>query len=58
MHNWLLSFRARMASLLAWVPRPVRRLLLWTVVAVPAALLVFTLALVPFTPGILSLIHI
>ena len=52
MHKWLLSFRARMAGLLAWVPRPVRRLLLWTVVAVPAALLVFTLALVPFTPGI------
>ena len=44
MHKWLLSFRARMAGLLAWVPRPVRRLLLWTVVAVPAALLVFTLA--------------
>ena len=39
MHKWLLSFRARMAGLLAWVPRPVRRLLLWTVVAVPAALL-------------------
>ena len=52
MHKWLLSFRARMAGLLAWVPRPVRRLLLWTVVAVPAALLVFTLGLVPFTPGI------
>ena len=52
MHKWLLSFRARMAGLLAWVPRPVRRLLWWTVVAVPAALLVFTLALVPFTPGI------
>ena len=45
MHKWLLSFRARMAGLLAWVPRPVRRLLLWTVVAVPAALLVFTLAM-------------
>ncbi|KAK6020817.1 transglycosylase, partial [Ostertagia ostertagi] len=34
------------------MPRPLRLALGWGVVAVPAALLVYALALVPFTPGI------
>lgn len=52
MHKLLISFQARVAGLLAWVPRPVRRGLLWAAVAAPLGLLAFTLALVPFTPSI------
>lgn len=59
MRTLLLSFKARaaaifrwLAGLFAWVPRPLRRALLWLAVAVPAALVVLTLALIPFTPGI------
>jgi len=52
MHKLLISFQARVAGLLAWMPRPVRRALLWAAVAAPLGLLAFTLALVPFTPSI------
>ena len=59
MRNLLLSLKARaaavsgwMAARLAWVPRPVRRALLWGLLALPAALAVYTLALLPLTPGV------
>ena len=59
MRTLLLSFQARaaalfrwLAGLFAWIPRPLRRALMWGALAVPAAVLVYTLVLIPFTPSI------
>lgn len=59
MRTFLLSLQARaaglfrwLAGLFAWMPRPLRRALLWGVLALPAAVLVYTLVLIPFTPSI------
>lgn len=59
MRTFLLSFQARtavlwrwLAGLFAWIPRPLRRAMFWGVLALPTALLAYTLALVPFTPSI------
>ncbi|WP_298213433.1 transglycosylase domain-containing protein [Acidovorax sp.] len=59
MHKLLLSLQSRVAALFrwlaglfAWMPRPLRRALAWGALAVPAAVLLYTLALVPFTPSI------
>lgn len=59
MRTLLLSFQARaaalfrwLAGLFAWMPRPLRRALMWGALAVPAAVLVYTLVLIPFTPSI------
>ena len=52
MHKFFVSLRTRCARALAWVPPPVRRILGWALLALPVAVLVYTLALVPLTPGI------
>lgn len=59
MRTLLLSFQARaaalfrwLAGLFAWMPRPLRRALLWCALALPAAVLAYTLVLIPFTPSI------
>ncbi|KRD18264.1 penicillin-binding protein [Acidovorax sp. Root267] len=59
MRTLLLSFQARaaalfrwLAGLFAWMPRPLRRALMWGALALPATVLVYTLALIPFTPSI------
>ncbi|MBV7454771.1 transglycosylase domain-containing protein [Acidovorax sp. sif1233] len=59
MRTLLLSFQARaaalfrwLAGLFAWMPRPLRRALLWGALALPAAVLAYTLVLIPFTPSI------
>ena len=59
MRDLLLSLSSRAAALwrrvagwFAWIPRPVRLGLGLAMLAVPVALVVFTLALVPATPGI------
>lgn len=59
MRTLLLSLQARaaalfrwLAGLFAWMPRPLRRALLWGALAVPAAVLAYTLVLIPFTPSI------
>lgn len=58
MRTLLLSFKARaaaffrwLAGLFAWMPRPLRLALFWGALSVPAAVLVYTLALIPFTPS-------
>lgn len=59
MRTLLLSLKARsaalfrwLAGLFAWMPSPLHRALLWGAVAVPAAVLAYTLVLIPFTPSI------
>ncbi|MBV7540313.1 transglycosylase domain-containing protein [Acidovorax sp. sic0104] len=59
MRTLLLSFKDRaaaffrwLAGLFAWMPRPLRLALFWGALSVPAAVLVYTLALIPFTPSI------
>ena len=51
MHKLLTSLRSRFSGSVAWVPPPVRRMVLWTVLAIPLAVVLYTLALIPFTPG-------
>lgn len=59
MRTLLLSLQARaaalfrwLAGLFAWIPRPLRRALLWGALAVPAVVLAYALVLIPFTPSI------
>ncbi|MFN4118126.1 penicillin-binding protein 1A [Acidovorax sp.] len=59
MRTFLLSLWARCQALLrrvagwfAWIPRPLRWAMFFTVLAVPTALLVYALTLVPTTPSI------
>ena len=52
MPSWLLSLRAAGARAMSAIPTPVRRALLWATLAGPGVLLLYTLALVPFTPAI------
>ena len=52
MHKLLTSLKARIVAVLAWIPRPVRLALLAVIVAVPLALVVYALALVPLTPSV------
>ncbi len=59
MQAFLHSFLARCSALarsvgaaLAWIPRPVRLVVGWTMIVVPLALLVYALTLVPTTPSI------
>ncbi len=52
MRTLLLSLQARAAGLFAWMPRSLRRALLWGILAVPAAVLAYALVLIPFTPSI------
>jgi penicillin-binding protein 1A len=42
----------RVSGWFAWMPRPVRWGLFWTMVAVPTAVLLYALALVPTTPSV------
>ena len=58
-NSWVQSVRARagagfrgLAAGLAWIPRPVRRVLLWGVLALPAIVLAYTLVLLPLTPSV------
>ena len=58
MRTLLLSFQARVAALFrwvaglfAWMPRPLRIALAVGVLALPTVVLVYTLALIPFTPS-------
>ena len=50
--NHLLALRQRLIPLIAFIPRPLRRAGLWALLALPLAVLLYALALVPFTPGI------
>jgi penicillin-binding protein 1A len=50
--NHLLALRQRLIPLIAFIPRPLRRVGLWALLALPLAVLLYALALVPFTPGI------
>ncbi|EER60751.1 glycosyl transferase family 51 [Acidovorax delafieldii 2AN] len=52
LQNHWLALRQRLAPLIALIPRPLRRAGLWTLLALPLAVLLYALALVPFTPGI------
>ncbi len=59
MRTFFLSAWARLTALFhrvsgwfAWMPRPVRLGLVWTMVAVPTAVLLYALALVPLTPSV------
>jgi penicillin-binding protein 1A len=59
MRNLLLMLKTRavavyagLAGLFAWMPRPARRALLWGALVLPAALVVYTLALLPLTPSV------
>ncbi|PTT16877.1 penicillin-binding protein [Acidovorax sp. HMWF029] len=59
MRTLLLSLQARaaalfrwLAGLFAWMPRSLRRALLWGTLALPAAVLAYALVLIPFTPSI------
>ena len=47
----LLTFKTRLAGWFGFIPRPLRRLLVWALVAGPLAVLLYALALVPFTPS-------
>ena len=50
--NHLLALRQRLIPLIAFIPRPLRRAGLWALLALPLAVLLYALALAPFTPGI------
>ncbi|WP_291517376.1 transglycosylase domain-containing protein [Acidovorax sp.] len=51
MASLLLTFKTRLAGWFSVIPHPLRRVLGWALLAGPAAVLLYALALVPFTPS-------